>query len=349
MPNQTSIAIHREISARADEHKLFDAVPSKYEIAQIREHILQTGTPETSEILYQGAINKTEFFEPFASFQIAAIKRQAPFDSERAYCPMCGRANQYTHGVLVFLPGLFAVAAIGRECADQDQLKAGLERRRQEDKTLEAEDWLIENLPKVPSHQQALQTLKPAVLEADRILPKIRTRGKDALGQIRHALKSSDRLQIFVTNENNQVIRSEDFGVPSGATVFRGNYRPLVEYNKIEQTLRRYEGFPNSEAALDAVALWTMKEILAAYDELKNQTKEFAKLKGKMEDIWLFFEPQNILKLNEWGDHLMQPKRFRIIFSRTGVKYPFYIKSNIDDVDIRIDPLLWQTDVSWPT
>ena len=283
-------------------------------VREFREHVKKTGAPETFHGIHPGPINKSERFEKLAEFDIDRKKR---VDGDMAYCPMCPQANKYLRGVFIYLIDLQAVAAIGHECAAQETRNAADAEYRRRQTRRDEEDYLLEHLPLVGRKLAAVERVRPAALEADRVLRLLRQKAPKMVRLLREARRNGGKLIVTETisremaelgpagfkGSGGQQTRNIDFGVLSGAVAVSDAFKPLARIDDIRSVLSTYAGLNSEEEALDKICDMTDAVRGKTVEVLKEADDKLQKFERDMGGFCEFFSQDNIGRINKWGDH----------------------------------------------
>jgi len=100
-----------------------------------------------------------------------------------------------------------------------------------------------------------------------------------------------------------QETREVSFGRMSGTTIGLSNYDPVKELNVIEQSLSLLDKGHDEEAMMNFICSLDPKERHAAVVLLREADKRFKKFNERLSDFISFFAPDNLARLNRWGEH----------------------------------------------
>ncbi|MGD9839498.1 MAG: hypothetical protein AB7F72_09860 [Afipia sp.] len=291
--------------------------PSGQFVETVVLHIKETGQPETMPSLFRNQIAKTEEFRIIRPIEIDGKKRP---EGDHAPCPMC-TSNRFLAGHLVYLPKLQACAVIGHCCADK-VTAANAERdykfRQRRDYE---DDYLLECLPLVDARMAALESLKPAAIEAQRLYRKFRKNHPLVHAMLRSTKHQySDRLMLSQIirggedeDESDYVgpagfgkrgrieTREHDFGLLSGSLVLIIDYTPVKDLDMIIRQLASVHCIPSQEATLEFVTSISAEQRRAGVAIMEGVDAGVEKFKGRIREFLQFFTRENAQVINAFG------------------------------------------------
>lgn len=347
---------------------VFAKKPPPEFVERFKQHVEKTGEPESFEGLYYQKISKDEEFVKLAGFVVSPKKRR---DGKKADCPMCS-PNKYFEGLLVYLPRLEAVAAIGHCCANKENMaKAKAEYDRKVKSDIEIE-YLLQNIPLVPSCVSICDSLMPCATQANITYREFK-RSKAGVWKALSGLKKIGG-RLYVTEEisrnptleggpsglrgrgsNAADTRDIDFGALQGLTVFNSSFDPVGGLKCIMDLLSAFDHGKDEDDALSYVADLesNIDELDYAFDALHGAGKLFRKLRSELEDYSRFFLTDNLARLAGWMSHELNNSPLTLNFrEERGIKTLSFRNrasaGSTTSCNLVVQPALWDYQHDWP-
>lgn len=330
--------------------------PSDSWIENFLEHVRQTGQPETFRGLdwtFPPAWSPPHILK---NFDVSREKRP---ERDMAPCAICSPAHsKCLNGLyLVYYEKESVVRVIGPDCGAKieggDLFIAEQHAFKLRERKARAEAKLERMLPLVPKLIIALQGLRPALTEADRLYRKLRGDNSDIPRHFRQ-LKNQRGGQLTVdvviekpreqpkpeqgdeADDDGRPERvgprgfgrdggvdtyTQSCGVLAGDTMFASEFRPL---DKLDELLAVAREMPEAQNG-DGAYLWMCNnESLALFELLVERLDEldagYENLLEQLTSVRSFFDAEFFARLNQYGQH--RDSSFRLeasVESREGI------------------------------
>jgi hypothetical protein len=298
--------------------------PSAEWLDRFLKHVKATGQPEA--VLDLDWSRPPAWSKPHILTQFDVDRKKRP-EGDMAPCAVCSpRRPKCLNGLLLVWYELEAVVrVIGPDCgtkieggeALRGELKAYKLRLRKE----RAEAFLEAQLPLVAIRIAALEALRPATKEADRLYRKLRADNNEIAKCLRqqkrqHAGQLTVDVPINTTSESERDrdgprgfgrgvdTFTESFGPLAGEAMFAASFRPLEELNHL---LELANALPRVEAVEDTFDWLVENEGLAIYEDIECRIREIDARRGalisKLDSVVDFFSRDHFARLNAWGQH----------------------------------------------
>ena len=251
-----------------------------------------------------------------------AINRARRPNGDMAPCPICSpNSPKYLDGILVWYPAEGVIRAIGHECGDSyfegDRHRDAARRYQEEQQRIADEDFLLENVPKVPFMRHAVASLMPAAHEARQLHCHFRRRAPGIhkyLRRIRH--EADGRLEVGIeiegSSEGPRGIRTstgggrsytvEQFGSLSGLEMLLCNFDPLKELWNVDYLLRDID-FGEGDSAQEKVCEILPERLTYHANNIRSAERLFKNAFERLRNFQSFFSVQQFEALNKWGQH----------------------------------------------
>lgn len=304
----------------------FDRLPVRQSgfVQHFLSHVRTTGHPESFPGLYLGLVDKAEPFQKIVPFQVDSRKRE---DGGRAPCQMCGHRNKYTNGWLVWLPRLHTVAAIGCDCADQQNLaEADRDYKARNDRDFQ-EKFIEDHLPLVPRWLETIADALVGARAAHDVYLKFRLEGDEFQQLLKRAVKESGRLLLTEALDSTVArigpqgfsgaggasTRDIPFGILAGRVALLTNYDPVKELATVERNIEPYAQYASDSgllAFIDKLDPSNTTVRTECYEALKSAQKGYDKFRARLLEFQAFFGRENVRRIGEWASHPAQPQPF---------------------------------------
>lgn len=292
-------------------HRRFETRPPPQYVSEIQKIIGQTAAPELCDDLHKGPISNREPFQILAPVSIARGRRE---DGSKAPCPMCS-PNKFYEGKLVYFPRLKSVAVIGHCCAASDVRQEAEAQYRREQALERAQDFLVTEVPKSASRVAELKSALPVAEEAQRVFGQMKSRAGYYVNLLRRATKGSGRLGVDEVVErrgdgprglraagSTYDTRTIDIGEVRGRIAFATKFMPADELAAVVEVFLRYAAHDEGDA-LEKVVTMREEDRIDAESSLAGAISRFEKVLADLTEFRLFFDPENVRRINEWGSH----------------------------------------------
>jgi hypothetical protein len=249
--------VPRNAAAPLDESvRDYRSRPSESDIALFLDHVRETGEPESFPGICRTKPPRASRPIFLRRFDIDRKKRR---DGQMAPCPICSpNDSKFLHGgYLAWYPDEGVIRAIGPECGDTvfggtayAEAKETFDREERERRAVE---FLEKNLHKALAMIAALEAIRSAAIEADRLYAELKRRAPIAQRVLRGIRTGSGLLKVSIVTERDETNESQIEG-PRG--LGRGSDRPPAGYDDPEwqfhcpKRLARDPGPPLDHAAL---------------------------------------------------------------------------------------------------
>jgi hypothetical protein len=291
--------------------------PTEDDVARFLDHVRRTGQPETFATLCRStpsALSRPVFLRQFS------VERSRRPDGDEAPCPICSPNDpKYLHDAyLVWYPDEGVIRAIGPECGDSvfggtayAEAKGEFEIEERERR---ATDFIERNLPKVLAMVVALEVIRPAVLEAERLYSEFTgqaPRIHEKLRRVRGAGGLLEATTVFALRGGPRGLgsagasRVEVLGGLHDTSILMARLRLKRDWNAI---LTLLSAMPKTHSAEEAY-LWMcdyvprvemMEKVVAT---LRRCSASYVKLVAQLDCFGSFFSRPLFHLLDEWGRH----------------------------------------------
>ncbi len=343
--------------------RVFKEKPSNIFCDDVTEFVNKTGEPEKHPDLYTNHIPKDAEYIILRRIKIDGKKRP---NGDMAPCPMCS-PNRFLDGDLVYVPSIAAAAVIGRCCANH-AVQAERQFKIAEQKRYE-EDYLIEAFRFLSSKRSTIRRARSIAEQTLAIFRLFRRDMHDLqirLRAIKERGNSHLKLYEIIRSEEDETqddyfgpagfrgagnsaaeTRDVDFGFMSGTTALMNDYQPVRELNDVDRNIGflNFEG--DEEAAINFISEMTEGERRATVASLHLADKNYEKFSKRVQDCLMFFSPENIARLNQFGIHPLNHQPFSAEIKTIGPRRFVKFKEGRDTCNIPIDPDLARFDYSW--
>lgn len=339
----------------------YPARPSGLVIERFLQHVRETGQPETFPSIDTSKPPRDADMVFLKRFSINRARRP---NLEMAPCPICSpNSPKYLDGILVWYPAEGVIRAIGHECGDSyfegDRHRDAARRYQEEQRRIADEDFLLENVPKVPIMRHAVATLMPAAHETRRLHCHFRRRAPGIhkyLRRIRH--EADGRLEVGIeiesSGEGPRGIRTstgggrsysvEQFGSLAGPEMLLANYNPIKELENVDSLLGDID-FGDGDIAQEKVCEIS-PEMLSDYaNKIRLAERSFKNAFERLRNFQGFFSVRQFDGLNKWGQHPNNP--FSLKASANKGRFSLYHDA---DNFVTFTPLFAKLDIrsEWP-
>jgi hypothetical protein len=280
-------------------------------VKELKEH----ARPEWIDALYRNQISKNVTFFKLREIELDGKKR-----NEHAPCPMCS-SNRFLRGAFIYIPTMQCCAVIGHCCADKEAQAAADREFRARNKRDYEETYLLENLCLVPARLQALEALKPAVVEARRLYRQFRKEASKVQFQLRQVKRNyGGRLLLHEIirggedDEDNDYVgpsgfrgrgntetREHIFGTMDGSIATINNYDPVKELETVIRQLSSIDEVPTENALIDFITRISVQQRTAGVAIMTEVDRGVYKLVSRLKDFLSFFTRDNAERLNAFG------------------------------------------------
>jgi hypothetical protein len=325
------LLVARFVERDDDTVKIFDVLPARSVVDDLRRFTKETGTPD----LWRWHLHTRP---PKGSrFKIVADDITVP-ESLRpriglAPCPICSlHAPKFFSGMLVWFPDERSLRVIGGECAKHVSGEQALTDARQDFKVRKADDaatnFLFENLPLVREAKPAFAEVYRRARQLDKTARAIRSSlRQDARKSLLDAATAAGGLGLYEWVQVPMLDRQGRPILDDAGEIRRTEGRALAGVIQVEGlpifgTPQNCESYAvRAAAALDGLFVNDDDELLDLLSRLDDLGRvEAAK---HIRDAWIlmgkacslfsrmqrFLEPDNIERLGEWGRDPRAPAR----------------------------------------
>ncbi|MBV0912559.1 hypothetical protein [Anianabacter salinae] len=302
--------------------KPFKNRPSPRWVEGFKEHVRRTGLPEAFPGISWEPLEEIYGAQILTEFEIVRAKRP---NLDMAPCPICSpAAPKFLKGVLIWVPSIGKVCAIGCECGAKihEDWNAEKKRRAQEKKGEIIESFLEENLHRIEEIQKNLRYARRIAKDHRSCWSSFRKECPMITYELREAMK---RGPIFVTeriSSNQEALRSlglkqpkminRQIGSVTGQAVVKSRFEHHKENFALENQLEAIKFGSNQQECFLKICEMTYKEKQMTERLIKKARQEISKISDLNKDFISFFEPENLRKLNEWSQHENRATPFRI-------------------------------------
>ncbi|MGA0530779.1 hypothetical protein [Hansschlegelia sp. KR7-227] len=293
-------------------YRKFDDKPDPGFSQKVRDHVAQTGRPETMAELYHGAISPDERFRIVC--EITVNQRKRP-EADKAPCPMC-TPNRFLKGRLCWFPEKRFAAVIGHCCASRENSAEAERIYKHEQLEIADHNYLLTVLPAVPRMLAAIEELKITAVEARRLHRQFASKGGEVQRILRAVGKDVGRLVVPEVIErkfgsgpagfrgtSGVQTRDVSFGYLRGLTVLQSKFDPVAKLERLERELRLLDCGDTDDATLTFVIGLEEADRRRAVIWLKEADKEFMEIMKSLGDVEAFFAPRNIDAIRRWSLH----------------------------------------------
>ena len=300
------------------------------------DHVRKTGQPETFRDLERTSPPEGSRPIILRRFDVAREKRP---ERDMAPCALCSPFHQKClEGLyLVWYPDEGVVRVIGPECGDGldggELIKAERREFDRRQRQLRAEEFLEKNLPKISIWIGALNGLRPAVSEAQRLHHKLRS-DNGAISKLFRQIRNKSGGVLFVNIEidksNNgdgggerDKVRSErigpkgfgkgpdavdtyteQYGILEGFTMFASDFEPIVTLDDLIEVVEALPRPATVEQAFDWICEF---EGLELFEQIVERIREvqvgYQRLVEQLDSVIAFFDVSHFDRINRWGTH----------------------------------------------
>jgi hypothetical protein len=275
--------------------------PSESDVARFLEHVNATGQPETFPTLSRttpSALSRPIFIRQFS------VERRKRPDGDMAPCPICSPNDpKYLHdGYLVWYPDEGVIRAIGPECGDTvfggtayAEAKSKFEIEERERRAI---DFIEKNLRKVLPMIVALEAIKPAVREAERLYSDFTGQAPKIHEKLRRVRGSGGLLEKTTAVASRSGPRGLGSAGASRAEVLGGLHDTSILKTKL--TLLRDWNDAFLWACDHAPSLQLLEKVVGI---LRRCSATYVKLVAQLDCFGSFFSRPLFHLLDEWGRH----------------------------------------------
>lgn len=301
--------------------------PCEAEIARFLDHVRDTGEPESFPGICRSKPPKDSRPVFLRRFDVDRKKRR---DGQMAPCPICSPNDpKFLHeGYLVWYPDEAVIRAIGPECGDAvfggtayAEAKETFDREERERRAVE---FLEKNLRKALAMIVALEAIRPAAIEADRLHVQLRRDAPNAQKTLRAVRAAGGALKVSIVTERDEDDEDriegprgfgkkdseydayeEVIGLLPDSTILNASLTARRDCRDIEDLIASIPRFDSEEAAFFWICDQSerLEELEAAVAILQDCSSRYVKLADRLDRFLQFFSPAVFDQLDRWGQH----------------------------------------------
>jgi len=338
-------------------HTFFRDRPGRSLEEEFRAHVRETFRPETFPGLHPGPIPKDTPFFKLAPVDIDKGKR-APGDY--VPCPMC-QPNKFLSGFLVWFPSLQAIAVIGHCCADKEVLAAADREYKERIAREQQEDFLLAELPLVPSRLAVIQQARPGAEHALHLHRLFKKNGAPFFRMLQEVNRAGGYLRLAYEAEvrtagvgpsgyrggDNPSVTFREFGRLDGSTALLSTYNPLQELDQAYRWLAHYTGKATEEEALEYIVGLSPQDRKMAAGHIASATAAFARYQQRLADFGSFFSPANLDRVAAWASAPEQRDQFEVEHGGTAEQMVLTMRSGLGFLRLTVRTARWLP-LTWP-
>ena len=339
----------------------YPARPSGLVIERFLQHVRETGQPETFPSIDTSKPPRDADMVFLKRFPINRARRP---DLDMVPCPICSpNSPKYLDGILAWYPAEGVIRAIGHECGDSyfegDRHRDAARQYQEEQQRIAAEDFLLENVSKVPIMRRAVAALMPAANEARQLHCHFRRRALDIHKCLRRIWHEADgRLEVGIETEmsgegprgiqtstgGGRSYSVEQFGSLAGSEMLLCNYNPVKELWNVDSLLRDTD-FGEGDSAQEKICEISPESLNCHVNNIRSAERSFKNAFDRLNNFRNFFSVRQFDALNKWGQH---PKNLFSLKASTN-KGRFSLYHDADNF-VTFTPLFKKLDIrsEWP-
>jgi hypothetical protein len=320
--------VPRSAAAPSDESvRDYRSRPSESDIALFLDHVREKGEPESFLGICRTKPPRDSRPIFLRRFDIDRKKRR---DGQMAPCPICSPNDpKFLHeGYLVWYPDEEVIRAIGPECGDTvfggtayAEAKETFDRAERERRAV---GFLEKNLRKALAMVVALEAIRPAATEADRLYAELKRRAPNAQQVLRGIRAGGGVLKVSIVTERDETdenliegprgfrrrdsaydAHEEVIGNLPDTTILNANFTASKDWREIHDLLLTMPRFESEERAF----LWIcdqsehLKQLEVAVAVLQQCSMRYVKLSDRLDRFLQFFSRSLFSQLDLWGRH----------------------------------------------
>jgi hypothetical protein len=303
--------------------------PTESVVQIFLEHVRRTAQPETSPTINRSKPRADSRPIYLRRFDVDRAKRP---NGDMAPCPICSPNDPkfLNGGYLVWYPDEGVIRAIGPECGDTvfggDQYAKALVQFNLDERQRRAEDFLERNLVKVLAMHAALEAIRPAAIEAERLYQELRAKMRKTGAELQRIERNDfvlslsiyreipeaelevydddDGSGVFEEDGTKYVIDNVTFGRLPDSTILYPKFQPVKDHNEIAQLLCTLPKLMSTQEAF----LWIcdherLDHLEQAGQIMRRASRLYVRLADRLDRFNAFFSRSVFAQLNAWGQH----------------------------------------------
>jgi hypothetical protein len=293
----------------------FTSRPGKYIEAEFRDWVGKTGQPDTWRYHEPSTPPRDQDFEELLRFEIPEKKRA---EVGKASCPICSPYGpKYFEGALAWFPVEGCLRAIGHECAKRHfgaaRHNASIAITKHRKSVENAQDFLLEVLPKISHLRAEVATLEPVADVVDRVRNLFWLRSSKAScarlarlgGKGVLAIEETREISVVDTNGREQT-RLEPEVVASfrvrGLSFLTRKYSVLAQARNTAIALEKVRAADEEEVLKFVCDDLANDEYLFEAEKLaRAAVREIEKLREAINEARAFLSSANLTNLSQWS------------------------------------------------